>query len=119
MLSCPSPETLSPKALADSQAQCKEVKCHKSGNLPKSVKIGTKVIDGVEIYCEVSKDQPRPMVPKELRSIIMQTFHALGHPAEKESLRRISEFYYWPHMKEEVKGQIILDQILNFCFWNF
>ena len=60
-------------------------------------------IDGVDILCKVS-GSPRPMVPKNLREIIMQTFHGLGHPAEKESTRRISEFYYWPRLKASVEA---------------
>ena len=94
--------TLSPKALADSQALCGEVKSHKIGNMPKSAKMGVEVVDGVELFCEVS-GQPRPMIPKNLREVIMQTFHNLGHPKKKETVRRISEFYYWPRMKREIE----------------
>ena len=95
--------TLSPKALADSQAICPEVKSHKMGNMPKSVKMGVETVDGVELYCEVSGN-PRPMVPLELREVIMQTFHALGHPQKKETGRRISDFYYWPKMKQSTRN---------------
>ena len=80
-----------------------EIKSHKMGNLPKSVKMGVEIIDGQEIYCEISK-APRPMIPLELREVILQTFHALGHPASKETLRRIGEFYYWPNMKRSVEN---------------
>ena len=83
--------TLEPKALADSQAICPEVKSHKEGNHPKSVKLDTVKIGGYDLLCEVSQN-PRPMVPAELRPIIAQTFHALGHPNPKETCRRISEF---------------------------
>lgn len=95
-------QTLSPKALAQSQALDEEVRCHKAGNAPKSVKMAFFDIDGIPIFCEVSKD-PRPMVPKDLRPIIVQTFHGLAHPKYKETTRRISEFYYWPRMKEQIK----------------
>ena len=44
-------QTLSPKALAESQALCPVVKCHKEGNGPKSVKMGNHKIDGFDIYC--------------------------------------------------------------------
>ena len=59
-------------------------------------------IDGFRILCEVSEGK-RPMIPKELRVIIMQTFHALGHPNAKETSRRIGEFYYWPRLKTQVE----------------
>ena len=95
-------QTLSPRALAESQAKCPQVACHKDGNGPKSAKMGWHKIDDIDIFCEVSKD-PRPMVPVELRDIIMQTFHGVGHPAYKETARRISEFYYWPLLKTEVE----------------
>ena len=100
-------QTLSPKALAESQALCPIIKCHKEGNAPKSVKMGYHTIDGYSIYCEVTND-PRPMIPTELREVIMQTFHALGHPNAKETGRRISEFYYWPHLKKEVEKYVQL-----------
>ena len=95
-------QTLSPKALAESQALCPEVKCHADGNGPKSVVMKPHVIDGYSILCEASNDNFRPMIPRELREIIIQTFHALGHPNAKETGRRISEFYYWPKLKAEV-----------------
>ena len=62
--------------------------------------MGMHKIDDYDIYCEISKD-PRPLIPAELKEIIMQTFHGLGHPNYKETGRRISEFYYWPHLKKE------------------
>ena len=96
-------QTLNPRALAESQARCEEVKAHQNGNLPDKVKMGFHEVQGIKLYCEVSSD-PRPMVPKELRDIIMQSFHGLGHPSAKESTRRISEFYYWPGMKKEIKS---------------
>ena len=46
------------------------------------------------------------MVPKELREVVMQTFHALGHPNAKETKRRVSEFYYWPKLKQEVQKYV-------------
>ena len=94
--------TLTPKALAEDQALCPDVKCHKKGNLPKGFKMGFEEIDVYEIYCEKSEGS-RPMVPKNLREIIIQTFHALAHPNAKETTRRISEFYYWPRLKHSVE----------------
>ena len=96
-------QTLSPRALAESQARCPEVKCHKEGHTPKSATMGYHEIDGISLYCEISKN-PRPMVPKELRDIILQTFHALGHPNARETGRRVSEFYYWPKLKAEAEA---------------
>ena len=97
-------QTLSPKALADGQALCEEVKSHKIGRCPKSVKMAFHEIDGINLFCEMSNpDQPRPMVPKDVRPIIMQSFHALGHPNSKETKRRIAELYYWPRLKTEVE----------------
>ena len=50
-------------------------------------KVGYHNIQGYNIYCELSGNA-RPMVPKELREVIMQTFYALGHPNGKETTRR-------------------------------
>ena len=77
-------QTLSPKALAESQALCQEVKCHQEGNAPKSTKMGFHTIDGYSVYCEMSGN-PRPMVPAELRDTIMQTFHELHHAHRNHS----------------------------------
>ena len=46
------------------------------------------------------------MVPVELRELVMQTFHASGHPNYKETSRRISEFYYWPKLKTNVEKYV-------------
>ena len=40
--------------------------------------------------------------PNGLRELTMQTFHGVGHPAAKETARRISKFYYWPRLKKDV-----------------
>ena len=94
-------QTLSPKALTHAQALCSQVQCHKNGNKPKSVKMGFHTIDCIKLFCEVSQN-PWPKVPKDIRILIMQTFHGVGHPAEKEKARRISKFYYWPRLKKDV-----------------
>ena len=80
---------------------CQQVQYHKNGNKPKSVKMGFHTIDCIKLFCEVSQN-PRPKVPKDIRILIMQTFHGVGHPAEKEKARRISKFYYWPRLKKDV-----------------
>ena len=64
--------------------------------------MSTENIHGFDLYCETTHS-PRPMVPVELREVIIQTFHALGHPNAKETTRRISEFYYWPKLKSNVE----------------
>ena len=64
-------------------------------------KMGFHTIDGVDIYCEVTQ-KLGPMVPMDLRELTMQTFHGVGHPAAKETARRISKFYYWPRLKQDV-----------------
>ena len=44
--------------------------------------------------------------PNGLRELTMQTFHGVGHPAAKETARRISKFYYWPRLKQDVADYI-------------
>ena len=62
-------------------------------------------ISGYKLYCEVSQPQnPRPLLPEEQRSLVLNLLHHQDHPSAKETLRRTSTDYYWPHMREEVES---------------
>ena len=49
-------------------------------------------ISGSKVYCEVSiPGKPRPLVPTEMRSLILNLLHHQDHPGEKETVRRVAE----------------------------
>ena len=88
---------VSPSNLAKEQLNCEEVKNHRDGNCPKNVKMGDIEISGNAIFCEISEPaNPRPLVPKQLRSLIVNLNHHQDHPSARETLRRIASDYYWP-----------------------
>ena len=60
-------------------------------------------MSGTVLLCEVTDPRnPRPMIPKNLKNLVLNLFHHGDHPGIKESLRRVSREYYWPNMKNEV-----------------
>ena len=48
-------QTLSPKALADAQALCSPMPCHKNGNKPKSIKMGYHTINTSNCFVKFHK----------------------------------------------------------------
>ena len=67
--------------------------------------MGNVEISGQELYCEISDSKnPRPLVPKQCRDVIINLVHHQDHPNHKETLRRIAKDYYWPCMKKDVEG---------------
>ena len=96
---------VSPSAIAEAQKSCPEVLRHKSGQNPKGVVMADVIVAGSPLYCEVSNpDNPRPLVPESLRSLIVNLAHHQDHPGAKESLRRVSSDYYWPCQRKEVES---------------
>ena len=96
---------VSPQALSDAQSSCPEVKAHKAGNQPKGVKMEEILIEGIPLYCEVSqKDNPCPLVPVELRTLVLNLLHHQDHPGPRETLRRVSKDYYWPCLRKNVES---------------
>ena len=97
--------TLCPEALAKAQKDCPDVQGHLKGWLPKNVQIGIIKLAGTDLVCEVSDPKnPRAMVPRSLRNLVVNLFHHLEHPGQKETLRRTAKEYYWPKLRADVKG---------------
>ena len=70
---------ISPSAIAKAQSLCPKVKNHRMGNLPKNVKMKEVSISNTSLYCEVSQpNNPRPLVPKELRDLIVNLTISIG-----------------------------------------
>ena len=94
---------ISPAQIAKDQAECPIVKNHKLGIMPKGVQMGTVSISDVPLYCEVSQPgNPRPLIPEQSRSLILNLLHHQDHPSPRETLRRVSRQYYWPKQSTEV-----------------
>ena len=94
---------VSPKTIADEQKSCPDVVKHRNGLKPGSVVMGDIDISGQNLYCEISGKQPRPLLPESQRSLVLNLLHHQDHPSAKETLRRASQDYYWPHMREQVE----------------
>ena len=61
-------------------------------------------LSGYSLYCEVSNPQnPRPLLPQDHRSLVLNLLHHQDHPSAKETLRRVSADYYWPRMRTQVE----------------
>ena len=68
-------QTLSPSKIAGAQAVDRQVQSHVKGDHPAGVKVASVKLDGVDLVCEVSDgDNPRPMIPESLRSLVKISF---------------------------------------------
>ena len=97
-------ETVSHKALAEAQKTCPEVKGHRLGQRPKSVRMeDIEFSPSVTLYCEMSEGQKaRPLVPKEFRQNVIKLCHQLVHPGQKETVKKVAERYYWKALRADV-----------------
>ena len=94
--------SMCPSELKLAQDKCEEVSRIKQKQHPASVTFANHSFDGQELVCETSMSLPRPYLPKALRLKVMKTLHGLGHLSVKESVRRISTYYYWNEMRAEI-----------------
>ena len=54
-----------------------------------------------KIFCDISKNIPRPYIPKDLRKSVFNGLHNLSHPGSKASTKLVTERYVWPFMKRD------------------
>ena len=92
---------MSPRVIFEAQQSCQETELIKLGKHPTSVIFEQIPIENVELLCETSQSQPRPFLPKELRSFVMKQMH-YAHKGIKETIRLISSHYYWSEMRAEI-----------------
>ena len=96
---------ISPQAIAQAQETCPDTLSHRRGQGPANVKMQDININGFKVYCEVSNPQnPRPLVPEEHRSLVINLMHHLDHPNPRETTRRVAKDYYWPCLKKNVES---------------
>ena len=98
-------QIMNPATIAEEQKTCPDVKAHRSGDLPRSVKMGVVDILGTALYCEISDPKnPRPLLPKKQRDIAVNLLHHGDHPSAKETLKRVAADYYWPGLRRDIKS---------------
>ena len=96
---------LSPASIQEAQADCPDVRRHRLGDIPKNVVVGDVVMSGQQLFCEISDPQnPRPMVPRSQRDLVLNLLHHADHPGQKETARRACSQYYWPGMRKNIAG---------------
>lgn len=58
------------------------------------------------LYCNVSSPGIRPIVPRSLRSVIIDTLHGLSHPGKRATLKIVQHRYVWPGMRKDVAAAV-------------
>ena len=56
-----------------------------------------------KIFCDNSKNYPRPCVPLSCRERIFNHFHNISHPGKRASQKLISDRLFWPSMNKEIR----------------
>ena len=75
-------------------------------NKSKTAHFATINIDGHDIICEMSKRNPRAVIPEKMKNYVIKTLHSVGHPGIKESIHRIETIYYWDKMHTEISEYV-------------
>ena len=95
------------KLLARDQQTCQDIQAHKEGKMPKSVQVADVPFSAeVTLFCEVSRQKPRPVVPKPWREQIMRLFHQISHGGQKDTINKVSNAYYWPRMNQDISEYV-------------
>ena len=58
--------------------------------------------NSLQLYCEVSQPNPRPVIPRNMTKAIFEALHGLSHPGGKATYRLLSSRYFWPTMKADI-----------------
>ena len=96
--------TIDPRQLETAQQDCPDVLHHSKGNHAQGLNVQkVEFSPGVWLWCDVSTHKKaRPIVPKENRIGVINLFHQLAHPGQKETVKKVSERYYWPNMRSHI-----------------
>ena len=60
------------------------------------------------IWCELSRPQPRPLVPDSHRRRIVEQLHGLAHPGRKASVQLVRDRFFWPNLPQDVQKWVKL-----------
>ena len=58
---------------------------------------------GFSLLCDVSYQQPRPVVPSSWRRRVFEAVHGLAHPAARTTLDLVRRQYVWFRMASDVR----------------
>ena len=60
-------------------------------------------LPNINLFCETSQPNPRPVIPKHLRRGIFDLLHGMCHTGIKATTRIINTRYFWHNIKEDVR----------------
>ena len=86
---------------ASAQAKCPAVQSLLSSSV---LSITKKVLEsGAVLFLDVSRSQPRILVPDSLRRQVFDAIHSVSHPGARASCRLVSQAFVWTRMAADVK----------------
>merc|ERR1712212_523629 len=98
-------EIISHSQLAEAQKKCPDSYNHRRGNKPKSVNMAdVPYSPSTSLYCEVSTERARPLVPSQWRQTVIRLYHKITHSGQKDTVKKVSTAYYWPGLKKDVSN---------------
>ena len=80
--------------IAKFQSNCPDTHNLRNGLHGKNVKFSDVNFGRFSLFCEVT-NKPRPIIPSQLNTKIIKTFHCLDHAGKAETKRRTAENFYW------------------------
>ena len=55
------------------------------------------------VLCDITTDNPRPLVPPQFRRPIFDHLHSISHPGKRATLKLISSRFVWPNMNTDIR----------------
>ena len=60
--------------------------------------------DGRTILCDVSRQRPRPLIPKPLRRQTFDIIHGLSHPSGRSTAKLMTQKFVWHGINKDVRN---------------
>jgi len=54
-----------------------------------------------QVYCDVTREKPRPYVTQPFRRQVFLSLHGLAHPGVKATVKLLTERYVWANIKSD------------------
>ena len=58
---------------------------------------------GVDIYCDMTTDVPRPFLTTPFRKVAFNTLHGLAHPGVRATVKLVTQRYVWPSINKDCR----------------
>ncbi len=93
-------------AMAGDQATDSDVQHY--GMAPTVLRLEDVVFDSADaaLLCDVSTDQPHPMVPAGWRRCVFDIIHSLSHPGVKASTKFWEAKFIWPGLQRDIRAWV-------------